>query len=162
MRSTIQRWGVNFELLHMITITALHDLQIPAELLPRRFHQFAGVTPVGSDLFESRFTPCLFKHQPRSVTILTPGGRDLHCNQQPQRIDQNMSLASLHFLFGIVAAFAANLRGLRRLAVDNRRRGSWLPPRLLPRRPSLGVVQTLPRPVVPPADKVSNTVDFGG
>ena len=142
----------NLEPLHVLT--ALHDLQIPAELLPRRFHQFASITPVGPDLFESRFTPCVFKHPLRSVAILNAGGRDRHRNQQPQCLDQNLSLASVHLLSGIVAAFAASLRGLRRLAIDNRRRGRWLPPRLFPHRQSPGVVQTLPSSVVPPADKV--------
>ena len=61
----------NLEPLHVLI--ALHDPQIPAELLPRRFHQFASVAPVGPDLFESRFTPCVFKHQLRSVTILNAG-----------------------------------------------------------------------------------------
>ena len=125
----------NFESIDIIT--AFHDFQFSAKCLSRCFDQFACVATIGPDDFESRFTTRFLEHQIGSVTILNAGGCDDHRDQQPQRIDQNISFASFHVLLGIVTAFAPSLRGL---AVHDRRRGRCLPTVLISNATSQSIV----------------------
>lgn len=53
--------------------------------------------------------------------VVRVGSGDHHCNEQPQRIDEEMPLAPLDFLASIVAPLVpADLRGLHRRGVDSR------------------------------------------
>ena len=90
----------DFEALDVIA--AFHDLQIPAECLPRCFDQFARVATIGPDLFESCFTTRSLEYQSGSVTVLNTGGRDHNRDHQPQRVNQNVPFATFHFLPGVV------------------------------------------------------------
>ena len=47
------------------------------------------------------------EHQPRAVAILHVGRVDFGEQDQPQRVDQQMSLSSPHLLASIVAANSA-------------------------------------------------------
>jgi hypothetical protein len=58
-----------------------------------------------------------------SILVLNIGRMDDERQDQAQRIDNDMALASIDLLSGIVTPLAADLRRLDGLTVDNRRAG---------------------------------------
>ena len=87
----------------------------------------------------------------RAVAVLNPGGMDDRRDQQPHGIGEDMSLAALDLLAGVVAARPAGFRRFHRLAVDHARRRARLAPGRLARRHQQVLVDPLPGAVVPPA-----------
>ena len=85
------------------------------------------------------------------VTVLNIGGMDDGGDQQPIGIGQKMAFAPLDALASIVAARAASLRRLDRLAVDHSGGGTGLAPHRLARGHHQGVVDAVPDPIVAPA-----------
>src|SRR4051794_31517344 len=67
--------------------------------------------------------------------------------QQPVRVHRDVTLAPLQAFGGIPAARAAALRGLHALGVDNRRRGTGLPPGALAQHDHEVVANALPHAI---------------
>ena len=69
--------------------------------------------------------------QPQAIAVLDAGGVDDQPQRQSQRVGEQMPLATVDFLAGIIAARAAGFGRLDALAVDDRGRGLRLAPGLL-------------------------------
>jgi hypothetical protein len=86
-------------------IAAFDDLQDPVSQFPCPVDQFPGVSPVGPDQLEARKLPDqLGQHQFGSVTILDMGGMHDHGQEQAQGVYDDVSLAPVDLLAGVVAA----------------------------------------------------------
>ena len=74
--------------------------------------------------------------------------------QEAQGVDQDVTLAPLHLLGGIVAARPAAFRGFHRLAVDHGGRGAGLTPLLFARLDGQGMVDAAPGAVLAPGREI--------
>src|SRR3954454_9077414 len=93
--------------------------------------------------------------QRRPVAILDAGGVDHDDQQQAESVDQDVPLAPVHLLAGIVAPRAAGFGGPHALAVDDAGRGRGLPPGLLARGHDQQGVERRPGSVLPQAPEVA-------
>lgn len=75
---------------------------------------------------------------------------DDHAEQQPERVDGDVTLASDDLLVSVETPVFSAFAGPDRLTVDDRRGGRRLPTDGLPDRHPRGVVDRLPRPVLHP------------
>ena len=104
-----------------------HYLQHPAVDDPHtRRRPLAGITAVCPNLLQPREAlPCPVQHCFAAVLVLDVGRMHHAGDQQSQDIHEQVSLAAVDVLAGIVAAFGSTLGGLDRLAVEDagRRRG---------------------------------------
>ena len=110
-----------------------HGLRQPTKDL---FHAFGQVVPavgaVGEDHLQS-VESCLqlsenSQDEHGSIVVLDARGMDNDRQDQPERVDNNMTLASIDFLTGVVTPLAADLGRLDSLTVDDRRTGRPLAP----------------------------------
>jgi hypothetical protein len=92
----------------------------------------------------------LAQHELGGVAILHVGGRNRQSQQPTVGVAEQMPLAALEFLVGIVTAGTSLPGGFYRLAVEDRRRGSGfflggggrLPAGALPSNPTVPAVST--------------------
>ena len=83
---------------------AFYDLNDPAIPSGRPAHKTSGIPPVGKDQFQSPESSAqTFHQQHAAVAVLNVGGMNDQLDDQPQRVDQDMSLASLDFLARIIS-----------------------------------------------------------
>src|SRR5262249_2344903 len=95
------------------------------------------------------------QYEGSSYPIIETGTGDEDNNQQPQRIDQQMPLATVDFLPPIIPTLGApHLRGLDRLAIDAHGTGSGLASRCHAGAFSQGLEHLAPRPIITPLGKV--------
>ena len=85
-------------------VAALDDLQNPAAQLPRPFDQLARVAAVGPDQLQPPEAALeQSRHQLGPVAVLNVGGMYHHGQHQAQRVYDDMTLATMDFLAGVVA-----------------------------------------------------------
>ena len=121
------------------------------------FHQLAGIPAVGPHQADRRERLAhRVEHRTGAVAVLDARGRDEHDQQQPDRVDDHMTLAAIDLLARVIAARRGRdgVRAPDRLCVDDRGAGLRLAPFGLPDRAAQRVVQRVQRPVIAPASKV--------
>ncbi len=85
-------------------IATLDDFQNPVSKRSRPFNQFASITTVRPNQLQASMPPMeLAQHQLGSVAILNVGGMNNDGQYQPQRVDDNMPLATVDLLARVVA-----------------------------------------------------------
>ena len=85
-------------------IAALDDLQNPVSKRSRPFDQFARIATVRPDQLQASIPPTeLAQHQLGSVAILNVRGMNNDGQNQSQRVDDNMPLATVDLLARVVA-----------------------------------------------------------
>lgn len=95
--------GQNLEAGHIVA--AFDDLQDPVAQLPSPVDQFAGVSPIGPNQLEPRELPDqLGQHQLGPVAVLDVGGVYDYGQDQAQGVYDDVPLASLDLLAGVVTA----------------------------------------------------------
>src|SRR5215208_1057343 len=102
---------------------------------------------------EAPAQPAADQRQP--IAILDVGGVDDDHQQQAQGVDQNVALAAVDLLAGVIASGAAGFGGPHALAVDDASGRRGLPAGLLARRHDQLGVQYLPGSVLPPAPEIA-------
>ena len=131
LRSTTQRLGRRTKpraRSERLTIGQLEPL-----VAGRGGRDLALIAAVGEDQAEKGEAAADAREQRgQPVAVLDAGGMNDAAQQQAQRVDQDVALAAVDLLAGIVAARAAAFAGLDRLAVDDA--GGRL--RLAARRPA--------------------------
>ncbi len=102
-----------------------------------------------------RFLQCpgKLRRSKRAVAILDTRGGDPYPPQQPQRIGQDVALASLDLLAGVVTPFTRWGGSLDTLAVQTARGGGLVTPKLAAQPCPQGVVEAHPGAIAPPAAK---------
>ena len=137
-----------------------YGLQQPSKGL---LHTLGQVVPVVSAVGKDHLQPVESglqsaknrQNQYDSVVILDIRRMDDDRQDQPERIHNDMSLASVDLFAGVVTPLAADFGRLDRLTVDNRSTGRPLaahgPPKHVPER----VVNLLPSSIVAPPEKDS-------
>jgi len=94
--------GQNLEAGHVVA--AFDDLQDPVAQFSCPVDQFPGVSPIGPDQLEPReFPDQLGQHQLGPVAVLDVGGMHDHSQEQAQGVYNDVPLASLDLLAGVVA-----------------------------------------------------------
>ena len=132
--------GQHFEPLG--AIGALDDLDCPAAGL-RQFQPqlVAGIAAIGEDVAQpGTQMPDRGEDAHRTIAVLDVGGMDLQPDQVAQRIDDDMALAALDLLAGVIPPWAAAFGGFDRLAVDHASARAGFAPRLLARGHDQNVV----------------------
>src|SRR5512139_297457 len=112
--------------LEPVAVGALHDLDraTPQSLGP--LDQGARVAAVGPDVFDAparRLGKERGEQLPGSIAILNVGGQERHEEHEADRVDQEMALATIDLLAGVVAPLVAGLGALDTLAVEDGRTG---------------------------------------
>src|ERR1017187_6590239 len=109
-----------------VKVGALDDLDGAAPQSPGPFQQCSRVAAVGPDMFDAPASlPAEEGGQPLfgPIPILNIGGKHHDYEEQADRIDQDMPLASVDFFAGVVTPLVARLGALDTLAVDDGRAG---------------------------------------
>src|SRR5690348_15751889 len=92
-----------------------------------RFQLFASITAIGEDVAQPREEIAdRSQYADRAVPILDVGAVHLGADQQPGGVGDDVALAPVDLLAGVVPARSAALSGLDRLAVDHPDRGARL------------------------------------
>lgn len=106
-------------------IGALDDLDGPFAHAGERAAQFlSGISSIGKDMTQPREAAAdRRQHADGAVRILDIGGMDENEDQKAAGVGDDMALAPLHFLAGIIATGAAAFRGFHALAIDHP--GAW-------------------------------------
>ncbi len=112
-----------------VQFRALHDLDRAAPQLAAPLQQGAGVAAIGPDMLDA--APWRFGEEGRqqllgAVAILNVGWQHQHPQKEAHRVDQNVPLATLDFLTGVVTALVTAFGTLDALAVDDRGAGMAL------------------------------------
>src|SRR5271165_793752 len=133
-----------------------HSLQQPAKgVFDARGQVVSAVGTIGEDHlqpFEPRFEPAEnSQDQHGSIVILDIGRMDNERQHQAQRVDNDMTLASVNLLAGIITSHATYLRRFDGLTVDNCSAGRRLASHAAPKHVPQCVVNPLPSPLVAPA-----------
>jgi len=102
---------------------------------------------------EAPAQPAADQRQP--IAILDVGGVDDDHQQQAQGVDQNVALAAVDLLAGVIASGPAGFGGPHALAVDDASGRRGLPAGLLARRHDQLGVQYLPGSILPPAPEIA-------
>ena len=102
---------------------------------------------------EAPAQPAADQRQP--IAILDVGGVDDDHQQQAQGVDQNVALAAVDLLAGVIAFGPAGFGGPHALAVDDASGRRGLPAGLLARRHDQLGVQDLPGSILPPAPEIA-------
>ena len=91
-----------------------------------------------------------------AVSVLHRGGGDHHHQQQPERVGDQVALAPVHLLAGVVAAACGRdgVGAAERLRVDDRCRRRQRPLLAAAHLLAQRIVQPVQRPVVTPAGEV--------
>ena len=84
---------------------SLHDLQLPCSCAPdNERHLLSGIAPISKDAFDEREqSSCPAQQQEGAVTVLNIGGMNDNVQQEAQRVDQDVPLATLDLLARVVA-----------------------------------------------------------
>jgi hypothetical protein len=86
-------------------VAALDDLQDPVAQFSGPLDQFAGIPPIGPDQLQPREFPDQFgQHQLGPVAVLDIGGMHDEGQDQAQGVYDDVPLATLDLLAGVVAA----------------------------------------------------------
>ena len=94
--------GQNHEPRHVVA--ALDDLQNPPAQFPRPFDQLARIAAIGPDQLQPAETALeQGQHEFGPVAILDVGGMHHHGQQQTQRVYDDMTLAPVDLLAGVVS-----------------------------------------------------------
>ena len=94
-------------------------------------HQHTRIATVGPDMFDAIACPLAQSQGQQlfgSIPILNIGGQHHHRDDQPDRIDQDMTFAPIDFLAGIVTPLVADLGAFDALTVDDTSTGVALAP----------------------------------
>jgi len=89
-----------------------------------------------------------------AVAVLNVGAVDNHREQQAHGVDEDMAFAAFHLLARVIAARAAALGGLDRLAVDDAGGRTGLAALGFARRHDQRMVDALPGAVLPPGIEI--------
>ena len=86
-------------------VGSLHDLQLPCSCSPdNERHLLSSIATVSKDAFDKREQSSCPVQQPEgAVTILNIGGMNDNIQQEAQRVDQDVPLATLDLLARVVA-----------------------------------------------------------
>src|SRR5262245_5357408 len=145
----------HLEWLALLPLRLRDGLQHPTAELQGPLSDTAVVDRVGEDLRQPREVALdLCQDQPGPVPVLDVGGMDHHRQDQPEGVDQQVPLAAVDHLVGVLAPRPALLGRLDALAVDDRHAGAGLPPGLAADLIPQGVVEPLPGAVVAPLAEV--------
>ena len=84
---------------------SLHDLQLPCSCAPdNERHLLSGIATISKDAFDEREqSSCPAQQQQGAVTVLNIGGMNDNVQQEAQRVDQDVPLATLDLLARVVA-----------------------------------------------------------
>src|SRR5262249_26249807 len=129
-----------------------HSLQQPPEGVFDTIGQIvSAVCAVGEDHFQA-MEPFFelaenSQDQHRSILVLNIRRMDDERQNQAQGIDNDMTLASVDLLSGIVTSLSADLRRLDGLTVDNCHAGGLLASQVTPKHVPKSVVNPLPGPI---------------
>ena len=114
------------------------------------------VAAIGEDQAEPGEAPAQpAADQRQPIAILDVGGVDDDHQQQAQGVDQNVALAAVDLLAGVIASGPAGFGGPHALAVDDASGRRGLPAGLLARRHDQLGVQYLPGSILPPAPEIA-------
>ena len=86
-------------------VRSLHDLQLPCSCSPdNERHLLSGIATISKDAFDKREqSSCPAQQQEGTVTALNIGGMNDNVQQEAQRVDQDVPLATLDLLARVVA-----------------------------------------------------------
>ena len=86
-------------------VGSLHDLQLPCSCSPdNERHLLSGIATISKDAFDKREqSSCPAQQQEGTVTVLNVGGMNDNVQQEAQRVDQDVPLATLDLLTRVVA-----------------------------------------------------------
>lgn len=140
-----------------VAFGALDDLHRAAPRLFGPSAQRSGIASIGPEVFD--LPPPVRPVKPRQqllggVPVLNIGGQDQHHQNQPERVHEDMALAAVDFLAGIVAPRLAALGALDAPAVDDRRAGVPVAGFELPQEFAQVRVNRGPQPAVLPLPEV--------
>lgn len=96
-----------------------------------------------------------FQHGRSAVAVLNIGGRDDEAEEHAGGIDDDMGFAAHGLLSGVIAANAACLSGLHRLAVDDARARLGLAPLAFAHSHGQMEPDRLPQPAVAPLVEIA-------
>ena len=98
----------------------------------------------------------LFHHRARRVRIIHQSNRHRHCEQQPKRIDRNISLSTSNFLATVVSAAPTSFARIDALAIDASSAGLYFLARCFKHSdcPNQPIVNPLKRAIVTPFGEV--------
>jgi len=138
-------------------IGAFDDLERPgADAAERAAQLRPGVSAIGEDVAQLRIgVSDRGEHGGRAIAILDIGGVDGQPDQQPDGVDDDMALAPLDLLAGIIAANPARLRRFHGLAVDHAGARAGLTTLQFARRHGEMKADRLQQPAVAPVVEVA-------
>src|SRR5215213_3839751 len=135
---------------------ALDDLEPQTLLCCSAGRGLALVAAIGEDQAEPGEAPAQpAADQRQPIAILDVGGVDDDHQQQAQGVDQNVALAAVDLLAGVIASGPAGFGGPHALAVDDASGRRGLPAGPLARRHDQLGVQYLPGSILPPAPEIA-------
>jgi hypothetical protein len=90
-------------------VGSLHDFQLPCSRSPDdERHLLSGIATISKDAVDKREqSPCSAQQQEGTVTVLNIGGMNHNVQQQAQRVDQDVPLATFPSSRVCVAAWRA-------------------------------------------------------
>ncbi len=126
VRSTTQRRGRTSRPLGLIG--PLDDLERErSDLLQCALQLRSGINTIGEDMSQPRPAPDGFEDGRRAVAILNIGAVNHEADHQSERVDDDMTLASLDLLARVIARNSPTFRDFHALTVDHARRRRGLP-----------------------------------
>jgi hypothetical protein len=114
-----------------VKVGSFHDLDGAAPQFPTPVQQGARVATVGPDVFDASASLLVEEGCEQllgSIAVLNVGRQDHHQQQQSDRVDQNVSFASVDLFARVVAPLVADLAAFDTLTVDDARAGLGLAP----------------------------------
>ena len=142
----------------LLSVRPPHDLQLdptPLPQLPHPLDKFTRVSAVGPDQAQPR--PLVRQHlEQQSCAVAVLGGSRRHADdqQQAERVHEDVPFAPVDVLPGVMAFFAAPLRGLDALRIEDGCRRRRLPPGGFAQPLAQAVMDALPHPLQPPVPEV--------
>src|SRR5665213_2992391 len=138
-------------------VGALDDLDRPAAGSGQFQPQLvAGIAAIGEDMAQPGIEISnRGEDADGAIAILNVGGMDLQPDQVAERVDDDVALAALDLLTGIIPSRTAAFRGLERLAVDHASARAGFAPDLLARGHNQHMVDLGQRAVARPAVEIA-------
>jgi hypothetical protein len=133
-----------------------HDLQVPTIHDPDTAGRLlAGIAAIRPNLLQAwKAFLSLVQHRPTTIFVVNIGCMDHTRDQHSQDIDQHVPLAAANLLTDGIASFAAALRSLHRLAVEDGRGRRGLLASLTANRCMQRLVNAQPPAVATPTGEV--------